>query len=65
MSGPNLDLYSEITGRYPQLRLQASGGVSSLDDIEQLKPTGAAGVITGKALLDRRFTVAQALEQLQ
>lgn len=65
MSGPNLDLYSEITGRYPHLQLQASGGVSSLDDIEQLKPTGAAGVITGKALLDRRFTVAQALEQLQ
>lgn len=65
MSGPNLDLYSEITGRYPQLQLQASGGVSSLDDIEQLKPTGAAGVITGKALLDRRFTVAQALERVQ
>jgi phosphoribosylformimino-5-aminoimidazole carboxamide ribotide isomerase len=65
MTGPNLDLYSDITRRYPALQLQASGGVSSLDDIEQLKPTGAAGVITGKALLDRRFTVAQALEQLR
>ena len=41
------------------------GGVSSLDDLEQLKPTGASGVITGKALLDGRFTVKEALEALQ
>lgn len=65
LSGPNLDLYSEIMNRYPQLQLQASGGVSSLDDLEQLKPTGASGVITGKALLDNRFTVNDALETLK
>lgn len=65
MSGPNLDLYTQITDRYPNLRLQASGGVSSLDDLEELKPTGASGVITGKALLDKRFSVVQALEALR
>lgn len=65
LSGPNLDLYSEIMNRYPQLQLQASGGVSSLDDLEQLKPTGASGVITGKALLDNRFRVSDALETLK
>jgi phosphoribosylformimino-5-aminoimidazole carboxamide ribotide isomerase len=65
LNGPNLDLYKEITSRYPQLHLQASGGVSSLDDLVQLKPVGAVGVITGKALLDGRFTVAEALEVLR
>jgi phosphoribosylformimino-5-aminoimidazole carboxamide ribotide isomerase len=65
LSGPNLDLYSEIMGRYPQLQLQASGGVSSVFDIEQLKTTGAAAVITGKALLDKRFSVAGALDILR
>ena len=65
LSGPNLDLYSEITRRYPRLQLQASGGVSSLADLENLKPTGASGVITGKALLDKRFTVREALETLR
>ena len=65
LNGPNLDLYCEITSRYPQLRLQASGGVSSLADLEELKPTGASGVITGKALLDKRFTVAEALDTLR
>ena len=65
LSGPNLDLYAEIMRRFPQLQLQASGGVSSLDDLEQLKPIGASGVITGKALLDGRFTVTEALEALK
>jgi len=65
LSGPNLELYAEITSRYPQLQLQASGGVSSLDDLEELKLTGASGVITGKALLEKRFSVAEALEVLR
>ncbi len=65
LSGPNLDLYSDITGRYPGLQLQASGGVSSLSDLQQLKPTGSAGVITGKALLEKRFSVTEALEVLK
>lgn len=65
LSGPNIALYSEIMSRYPQLQLQASGGVSNLDDFEQLKATGASGVITGKALLDNRFSVTEALEALK
>lgn len=65
MTGPNLELYSEITSRYPSLQLQASGGVSSIYDLEDLLSTGATGVITGKALLDQRFTVSEALETLR
>jgi phosphoribosylformimino-5-aminoimidazole carboxamide ribotide isomerase len=65
LSGPNLELYSEIMRRYPQLQLQASGGVSDLGDLEQLNLTGATGVITGKALLEKRFTVSEALDVLR
>lgn len=64
LSGPNIGLYSDITARYPGLQLQASGGVSSLDDLQRLKPSGASGVITGKALLEKRFSVSEALEAL-
>lgn len=64
LSGPNTALYADITGRYPGVRLQASGGVSSLADLQQLKTTGAAAVITGKALLENRFSVAEALAVL-
>ena len=65
LNGPNVELYREIARRYPQLQLQASGGVSSLSDLEDLQTSGATGVITGKALLDKRFTVADALVTLQ
>lgn len=65
LSGPNLGLYSEITSKYPGIHLQASGGVSSLEDIHRLKPTGASGVITGKALLEQKFSVGEALEAVK
>lgn len=65
LSGPNLELYAEITHRYPGIRLQASGGVSTLADLENLKSTGASGVISGKALLDERFSVSDALRVLR
>jgi phosphoribosylformimino-5-aminoimidazole carboxamide ribotide isomerase len=64
LSGPNFALYAEIVQRYPQLQLQASGGIAGLKDLERLKPAGAAGAITGKALLEGCFTVAEALEVL-
>ena len=62
MTGPNVELYTEIIRRYPHIQLQASGGVSSLDDLKQLVGSGAASAITGKALLEGAFTVKQALE---
>jgi len=64
LSGPNLELYSEITNRYPQIQLQASGGIANLTDLERLKATGACAVITGKALLEKRFSVSEALDTL-
>ena len=64
MTGPNLELYREIVSRYPDLSVQASGGVSDLTDLEQLSQTGADSAITGKALLEGCFTVAEAMEVL-
>ena len=42
----------------------SAGGVAGLRDLKQLKETGAAAVITGKALLEGCFTVQEALEAL-
>ena len=62
LAGPALDLYGELLARAPQLQLQASGGIRSVEDIAAATALGCAGVVLGKALLDRRFTLAQALE---
>jgi len=47
--------------KFPTLHIQASGGVSSLDDLRGLKPTGSAGVIVGRALYEKKFTLQEAL----
>lgn len=64
LGGPNLGLYRELVERYPDLEIQASGGVSGLRDLRQLKTTGVAAAITGKALLEGCFTLEEALEAL-
>ncbi len=64
MRGPNVDLYRELARRYPELEVQASGGVSGLKDLRELAASGARAAITGKALLEGAFTVAEALETL-
>ena len=64
MAGPNLELYREVARRYPDLSVQASGGVRDLDDLIALSGTGAASAISGKALLEGCFTVAEAVDRL-
>jgi len=62
MTGPNGSLYDVIHERYPDLALQASGGVSSLADLTALRRSGnVSGAIVGKALYAGRFTVEEAL----
>jgi phosphoribosylformimino-5-aminoimidazole carboxamide ribotide isomerase len=62
MTGPNVALYRQIATRYPGLQVQASGGVSGLRDLRELARSGARYAITGKALLEGCFTVAEARE---
>lgn len=61
LAGPNFDLYAWIRGLAPALQLQASGGVSALDDVRAARRAGLSGLVLGKALLEGRFTVAEAL----
>jgi phosphoribosylformimino-5-aminoimidazole carboxamide ribotide isomerase len=62
LQGPNLALYAELVQKYPQIQWQASGGVGALADIKALKTTGVAGVILGRALLEGKFSVEEAIQ---
>lgn len=67
LSGPNIGALRRIAEAAPPLRIVASGGISSLDDLVALRDSNIAnlvGVIVGRALYDGRFTVAQALAAL-
>ncbi|MED3622838.1 1-(5-phosphoribosyl)-5-[(5-phosphoribosylamino)methylideneamino]imidazole-4-carboxamide isomerase [Neobacillus thermocopriae] len=65
LTGPNLAAVrelAEITGK----NVIASGGVSSLTDLEVLQATkGISGAIVGKALYEKRFTLKEALQTVQ
>jgi phosphoribosylformimino-5-aminoimidazole carboxamide ribotide isomerase len=61
LAGFNLDLYRHLAQTVPHLAVQASGGVRSLDDIRAARDAGASGVILGRALLEARFTIEEAL----
>ena len=59
MAGPNVELYVEILRRYPNLQLQASGGVRNIGDLQLLRSRGIPAAISGKALLDGAITTAE------
>jgi phosphoribosylformimino-5-aminoimidazole carboxamide ribotide isomerase len=61
LTGPNAALYALLVQKFPSLQIQASGGVSSLDDLRDLKTTGSAGAIVGRALYEKKFTLQEAL----
>lgn len=61
MTGPSVDLYARLAKAFPQVAWQASGGIASLADVRAAENAGAAGVIVGRALLENRFTVKEAL----
>jgi phosphoribosylformimino-5-aminoimidazole carboxamide ribotide isomerase len=65
MSGPNVPLYETLATRYPELEIQASGGVRGIQDLAALRAAGCAAAITGRALLDSAVTPTEVMSFLQ
>ena len=61
MKGTNHALYHDLTSRF-SMDFIASGGVSSLEDVERLKNGGLAGAIIGKAYYTGAIDLREALE---
>jgi phosphoribosylformimino-5-aminoimidazole carboxamide ribotide isomerase len=55
LQGPATDLYKSIMERHPQCHLIASGGVSSIEDIETLDKAGIPAVVFGKAIYEGKI----------
>ena len=61
LSGPNSDLYAYLQSIAPALQIQASGGVRELGDVVAAKAQGCAGIVLGRALLEGKLDLAEAL----
>lgn len=59
LEGPSTQLYKTILEKFPQLHFIASGGVSSLQDLEELRAIGCSGAIVGKAIYEGRISLAE------
>jgi phosphoribosylformimino-5-aminoimidazole carboxamide ribotide isomerase len=57
LEGPSTELYQSLIQLFPSLKLVASGGVSSLQDLETLDRIGCAGAIVGKAIYENRISL--------
>ena len=55
LQGPSVELYEKILAEIPDLYLIASGGVSSMADIERLQEANVPAVITGKAIYEGKI----------
>jgi len=60
LSGTNLSLYAELVKRFG-IQITASGGVSSLEDVQKLNDMGLYGAILGKALYTGALDLSAAL----
>jgi len=52
LKGPNFGLYKKLKNRFPNLKIIASGGVSSLQDLIELQHIKVFGAIVGKAIYE-------------
>lgn len=57
LEGPSLLLYQKMITKFPALQLIASGGVSQLKDLEDLKRIGCAAAIVGKAIYENKISL--------
>jgi phosphoribosylformimino-5-aminoimidazole carboxamide ribotide isomerase len=60
MAGTNRELYRELSDRFT-LNIIASGGVSSMEDIEELSKMHLYGAIVGKAIYTGAIDLANAI----
>lgn len=62
LTGPNIELLEGLQRKFPEVRIVASGGVGSLDDLKKLKQAGLKDVIVGKAIAAGKVTLEQIAE---
>lgn len=58
LEGPAVALYQKIIGKH-DIELIASGGISSMEDIDAVKAVGCSGVIIGKAIYEGKISLKQ------
>ena len=59
LQGPSFEVYKDILSEIKPLKLIASGGISSFDELPKLAENGCEGVIIGKAIYENKISLKQ------
>ena len=59
LEGPSFDLYAKILEQSKGIKLIASGGISTFNELPKLAELGCEGTIIGKAIYENRITLKQ------
>ncbi|WP_417360185.1 1-(5-phosphoribosyl)-5-[(5-phosphoribosylamino)methylideneamino]imidazole-4-carboxamide isomerase [Galbibacter sp.] len=59
LQGPSFDLYHKIITQSPEIKLIASGGISTFDELPRLAEIGCEGTIIGKAIYENKISLKQ------
>ena len=59
LQGPSFDLYQKILNKTLNIKLIASGGISTYDELPRLAEMGCEGTIVGKAIYEHRISMKQ------
>jgi phosphoribosylformimino-5-aminoimidazole carboxamide ribotide isomerase len=59
LQGPSFDIYKDVLSEIKDLKLIASGGISTFDELPKLAENGCEGVIIGKAIYENKISLKQ------
>ena len=59
LQGPSFELYQKILDTIPKIKLIASGGISTYDELPRLAEMGCEGTIVGKAIYEHKISMKQ------
>lgn len=59
LEGPNIELYQELSKKFPQLKFIASGGVSDASDLRSLANQNQHGVVVGRAYYENKISLEE------
>ena len=65
MEGPSLELYKDIISNFPDVKLIASGGVTTIEQVMELKEIGCEGAIIGKAIYEGMISIEEVINAVK
>ena len=59
LSGPSFEVYQNLLKQQPEIKLIASGGISTFEELPKLADLGCEGTIIGKAIYENRISLKE------